>query len=445
MTTRNPVVWNEGLFVKPQHFQQAGRYLEHCINARSASRYDYGFTELELNQEFLAFGKIAIIRARGVMPDGTPFDIPHDQPPPAPLNIADAGAANQVVHLTLPLRSDGSGQVRWPDSYGDTRYVLCSEDVRDTHSHEGGHVALGLAVPNLQLALQRDDRSAFTSLALGRILDLRPDGSLLMDAGFYITGLHLPAIRPLAHFMEEISSLMHERAKSIAQRIGSPGQSGVADFTDFSLLQALNRWQHRFRHLARDPDARPLDAYLACGQASGELATCIDESRLAPEFPAYRHDHPKDTFLMLEQTLRRLLGTVLQPRAVSLPLVRQANGMLTAQVNDSDLIDSADFILAVNARMPLERMRHLFLQQAKVASVQALHDLIRLQLPGIPLSPLPVAPRHLPFHAGFTYFQLDRTATSWQKLMPEGTSSFAFHISGEFPELQLQFWAIRSQ
>ncbi|OAI95134.1 type VI secretion system baseplate subunit TssK [Pseudomonas putida] len=445
MTTRNPVVWGEGLFVKPQHFQQATRYLEHCINARSGSRYGFGFSELELNQEFLAFGKIAIVRARGIMPDGTPFDIPHDQPPPDPLAIPDASAANQVVYLTLPLRSDGTGQVRWPDSQGDARYLLRSEEVRDTHSHQGDHTPLDLAVPNLQLALERDDRSAFTKLALGRILDLQPDGSLLMDTGFYITGLHLHAIRPLAHFMEEISSLMHERAKSIAQRIGSPGQSGVADFTDFSLLQALNRWQHLFRHLARDPDVRPLDAYLACGQASGELATCIDESRLAPEFPAYQHDSPKNTFLMLEQTLRRLLGTVLQPRAMSLPLVRQAHGMLTAQVNDDSLMDGADFILAVNARMPLERMRHLFLQQAKVASQEKLPELIRLQLPGIPLSPLPVAPRHLPFHAGFTYFQLDRTAANWPSLMPKGAKSFGFHISGDFPELQLQFWAIRSQ
>lgn len=445
MTTRNPVVWNEGLFVKPQHFQQTTRYLEHCINARGGSRYGYGFSELELNQEFLAFGKIAIIRARGVMPDGTPFDIPHDQPPPPPLSIPDASAANQTIYLTLLLRSEGNGQVSWPDSYGNSRYLLCPEDVRDTHSHQGGYTSIGLAVPNLQLALERDDRSAFSGLAMGRILDLQPDGRLLLDTGFYITGLYLHAIRPLAHFMEEISSLMHERARSIAQRIGSPGQSCVADFTDFSLLQALNRWQHRFRHLARDPDVRPLDAYLACGQASGELATCIDESRLAPEFPAYQHDNPKNTFLLMEQAMRRLLSTVLQPRAVSLPLVRQAHGLLTAQVNDSSLMESADFILAVNARMPLEKMRHLFLQQAKVASQGTLQELIRLQLPGIALTPLPVAPRHLPFHAGFTYFQLDRTAASWQKLIPKGASSFGFHISGDFPELQLQFWAIRSQ
>lgn len=445
MTTRNPVVWSEGLFVKPQHFQQTSRYLEHYINTRQGSRYWYGFSALELNQEFLNFGKIAIIRARGIMPDGTLFDIPHDQPPPPPLAITGAEAAGQTVYLTLPLRSDGTAQVRWPDTYGNTRYVLQTEEVRDTHSHQGNHVPLDLAVPNLQLALEREDRSAFTGLALGRILDLRPDGSLLMDTGFYPTGLHLNAIRPLAHFMEEVSTLMQERAKSIAQRIGSPGQSGVADVNDFNLLQALNRWQHPFRHMARDPDVRPVDAYLACGQACGELITCIDDSRLVPEFPAYQHDSPKASFQMLEQTLRRLLGTVLQPRAISVPLIRQAHGILTAQVNDASLMQSAEFILAVRARMPLEQMRKLFQQQAKVASLQTLQTLIRLQLPGVPLSPLPVAPRHLPFHAGFTYFQLDRTSEAWHKLIPQQANGFGLHISGDFPDLELQFWAIRNQ
>lgn len=445
MTTRNPAVWSEGQFVKPQHFQQTDRYLEHYVNARLGSKYWYGFADLELNQEFLSFGKIAVVRARGIMPDGTVFNIPHDQPPPEPLSIADATAANQTVYLTLPLRSDGVSEVRWPDTFGNTRYIHRTEDIRDTHSHQGNHTPIALAVPNLQLALERDDRSAFTGLALGRILDQRPDGSLLLDSDFQITGMYLRAIRPLARFMEEIATLMHERAKSIAQRIGSPGQSGVADVTDFNLLQALNRWQHLFRHLARDADVRPVDAYLACGQACGELTTFTDEGRLPQDYPAYQHDHPYASFRMLQETLRRVLSTVLQPRAVSLPLEKQGHGVLTTQIGDSSLLQSADFVLAVRARMPLEQLRQQFVRQAKVASQQSLQELIRLQLPGIPLMTLPVAPRHLPFHAGFTYFQLDRSHPNWQRLMPPGSAGFGFHITGDFSELELQFWAIRSQ
>ncbi|HCQ48300.1 MAG TPA: type VI secretion system baseplate subunit TssK [Achromobacter sp.] len=445
MTTRNPVIWNEGLFVKPQHFQQQARALEHHANQRigGGSEHLYGLSELELNQEYLSFGKIAIVRARGVMPDGTVFDIPNDQPPPVPLAITDTSSVNQTVYLTLPLRSDGVLEVQWPDTYAKARYVTRSEEVRDTHSQEGDYVSMDLAAPNLQLTLEREDRSAFTGVALCRLLDRRPDGSLLLDDAFYPTGMSLNAIPPLKRYLGEIAGLMRERAKNIAERIGSPGQAGVADVTDFNLLLVLNRLHPWFLHLSRLRHVHPEQLYIAFSQACGELVTFTDEGRLPQEFPAYQHDDPRLSFRMLEDTLRRALSTVLQPRAVSLPIERQQYGVLTAAVHDRALYADADFILAVRARMPLDRLRQQFMQQTKVASMEKLGELVSLQLPGIPLQPLPVAPRHLPFHAGFTYFQFDRSHPSWQML--RDTAGFGLHIAGDYPEMELQLWAIRSQ
>ncbi|WP_199100895.1 type VI secretion system baseplate subunit TssK [Dyella sp. ASV21] len=445
MTSKNPVIWNEGLFIKPQHFQQQHRALEHHINQRvtAVSEHLYGFSELEINQEYLSFGKVAIVRARGIMPDGSVFDIPGDQASPTPLTITDASAANQVVYLTLPLKNDGMLEVQWPDTYASTRYASRTEEVRDTHSQEGDTVSMDIAALNMRLALDRDDRSAFTEIAVCRILDRRPDGSLVLDETFYPTGLSLNAIPPLKRFLGEIAGLMRERAKNIADRIGSPGQSGVADVTDFNLLQVLNRLHPYFLHLSRLRHVHPEQIYVLFSQTCGELVTFTDEGRLPQEYPAYQHDNPRASFRMLEETLRRSLSTVLQPRAVSLPITKQQYGVLTAAVQDRNLLTSADFILAVRARMPLDKLRQQFVQQAKVASMEKLGDLVGLQLPGIPLSPLPVAPRHLPFHAGFTYFQLDRTHPSWQ--MMRDTAGFGFHIAGDYPELELQFWAIRSE
>lgn len=445
MSSRNPVIWHEGLFVKPQHFQQQARSAEAHAQQRFDSVNDalYGFSELELNQEFLSFGKVAIVRARGVMPDGSAFDIPNDLAPPPPLEIADSSAANQVVYLALPLKSDGALEVRWPGSYANSRYVARRSEVRDTHSEDGDGVEMDLAVPNLQLLLDRDDRSAFTGIALGKILDKRPDGSLMMDEGFYPTCTSLHAVPPLKRYLGEITGLMRERAKNIAERIGSLGQSGVADVTDFNLLQVLNRLYPLFQHLARQRHVHPEQLYITFSQACGELVTFTDDGRLPQEYPPYQHEQLRDSLKTLEETLRRALSTVLQPRAVSLPILPQQFGVLTAALHDRSLLENADFVLAVRARLPLEALRQQFLQQTKVASMEQLNKLVSLQLPGIPLIPLPVAPRHLPFHAGFSYFELDRHHPAWQSL--SGAAGFGFHIAGDFPELELQFWAIRSQ
>lgn len=442
MTSRNSVLWKEGLFVKPQHFQQMAHSAQASIQQQINSLSDalYGFSELELNAEYLGFGKIAISRARGVMPDGTVFDIPGDMAPPPPLEIVD-NAAGEVVYLCLPLRTASALEVRWPESDTNARYIAQSTLIKDTHSPDGDTESLDLAVPNLQLKRHSDDRSAYTVLAVARVLDKRSNAQLLLDERFYPTSVSLRVVKPLKRFLEEITGMIGERARTIAKRVCSPDQSGVADITDFNLLQLLNRLCPHFQHLVNQHNIHPERFYLALSQAYGELATFTELTRQPEPHPAYRHDHPSESFHPLEALLRRALGTVLEPRAINLEMTHQQFGVYTAQLADSRLLVEADFILAVSARMPGEELRQQFLQQAKVVSIENLSERVRLNLPGIPLTPLPVAPRHLPFHAGFSYFELNSSDSNWDSL--KGSSGFGFHVAGTFPDLLMQFWAIR--
>jgi type VI secretion system protein ImpJ len=144
---------------------------------------------------------------------------------------------------------------------------------------------------------------------------------------------------------------------------------------------------------------------------------------------------------MLEQTLRRSLSTILQPRAVSLPIQEQQYGVLTATLHERKLLEDATFILAVRADLPAEELRKKFQQQGKVTSIEQLPQFIQLQMPGVPLIPQLVTPRYLPHHSGFVYFELDRQHESWQQF--KNATGFGFHIAGQFPSLEMQFWAIR--
>ncbi|MFJ4392517.1 type VI secretion system baseplate subunit TssK [Pseudomonas soli] len=445
MSSRNPVLWPEGLFVKPQHFQQAGRAAEAALHQRlgSLNAAFYGFSELQLNDEYLSLGKISITRARGIMPDGTVFDIPADLPPPPPLEIEDNGAKDSEIYLCLPLRTEGGREVSWPDNAANFRYSAQAQEIKDTHSADGDLAQVDLAVPNLQLKRKADDSSAYTRLAMARILERRPDGSLQLDEGFYPTSVSVRAVPALQRYLEEITNTLRERSRNLASRIGTSGQSGIADIRDFNLLQAMNRWWPCFQHLARQGQTHPERLYLHMSQACGEFVTFTDESRLPPEFPSYQHTALRTSFKPLQDILRRALGTVLQPRAISLPLDALDYGVMTTTLEDRRLIDEADFILAVRADLPPPNLRRLFLQKAKVTSLETLNDLVHKQLPGIALNPLPVAPRDLPFHAGFSYFELDRRDPAWACM--KTANGFGIHIAGEFPGLELQFWAIRSE
>lgn len=444
MSSRNRVIWREGLFIKPQHFQQQQRHSEYALHARlsALSDYFYGLQTLAINEDYLGFGRIALVGATGILPDGTVFNIPNDDVLPTPLEVTDASVANQKIYLALPLSVSGVNEVNQGGQVA-TRLQAHRHDVRDLHSEGGDVVSLEVGRVSLRLMLERDDRSAYASLAIARILDKRPDGGLVLDPNFMPCSISVSAIPTLKRFLGESAGLVAERARSLSQRIAAPGQQGVADVAEFMMLQLLNRAQPQLSHLARLGTLHPERLFEALVQLCGELMTFTDESRLPPEFSAYRHDDQQVSFEPVMLALRQALSTVLSPRAVSIQLRKHQYGVMVAVVGESELMQSADFVLAVRARMPQEQLRKQLLQQTKVASSDKIRELISLQLPGIPLLPLPVAPRQLPYHAGYSYFQLDRQSPAWQMLAVGNT--LAFHIAGDFPELDMQLWAIRSQ
>lgn len=444
MFSRNRVIWNEGLFIKPQHFQQQQRYTEYYIDERmsAVSRYLYGVSEFSLNPEYLSFGRIAIERAVGVMPDGTAFRIPLEDTLPDALDIDDASLANQLVYLSIPLRSESLMEINWPENQGTGRYESRRLEIRDVHTVQGDMTTIDVSPIRIQLMLEKEDRSAYASMAVGRILEKRPDGSVVMDPDFIPCHLNVVGNLALHRFVNEISGLMRERAKNIAQRISSPSQGGVADVSDFMLLQALNRLQPKMQHLAELRSLHPERLFECLSTVAGELATFTDESRLPAKTISYNHDMPTASFWPLIRILRQSLSVVLEPRAVSIQLEKRNYGLIVAPIQDPQLMNSADFIIAVKARMPMDELRRQFTQQTKVSSVEKIRELISLQLPGIPLVALPVAPRQLPYHAGYTYYQLDKTSSAWSVL--QHSSGFAVHVAAAFEELDLQFWAIRS-
>lgn len=444
MFARNRVIWNEGLFIKPQHFQQQQRYVEYHLDERmrSVSQYLYGISELSLNPEYLSFGRVSIDRAVGIMPDGLVFRIPQEDVLTEALEINEASLVNQIIYLAVPLRSQSHLEVNWPQERGTGRYISQRLEVVDTHTVNGDTTVIDVSSVSLKLMLQKDDRSAYASLPIARIMDKRPDGSVVLDPDFIPCHYNVSENNTLHRFINEISGLMFERAKNLAKRISTPSQGGVADVSDFMLLQALNRFQPKLKHIAELRSLHPERLFECLSEICGELATFTDESRLNPSIPLYNHDMPTDSFTTVMRYLRQSLSVVMEPRAVSIQLHKRQYGLTVAPIHDSSLMTDAEFIISVKARMPLDELQRLFTQQVKVSSAEKIKELVSLQLPGVSLIYLPVAPRQLPYHAGYIYYQLDKSCSAWKSV--SHSSGFAFHIAAVFDDLDMQFWAIRN-
>jgi type VI secretion system protein ImpJ len=139
--------------------------------------------------------------------------------------------------------------------------------------------------------------------------------------------------------------------------------------------------------------------------------------------------------------LRRSLSMVMELNAIPIELQDRKSGVKVAIISDLELLKSASFVLAVTAQIGAEALRTRFPTHVKIGPVERIRDLVNLALPGIALRSLPVAPRQIPFHAGFNYFELERGGELWKQL--ERSGNLAMYIAGEFPGLEIEFWAIR--
>jgi len=104
MSWYSKVFWSEGLFLRPHHLQQNDRYVEHLIEKRTrhVTPYPWGFEELEIDQDLAQQSKFAVRRASGMMPDGTPFDIPADSLIPEAIEVPDGAAGQSPVNAVAP-------------------------------------------------------------------------------------------------------------------------------------------------------------------------------------------------------------------------------------------------------------------------------------------------------------------------------------------------------
>lgn len=443
MPMNNKVIWTEGMFLQPQHFQQQERYVEGLVNERCLGLrpYDRGYYQLKIDSNLLRTGKLSLTACRGLFPDGTPFDLPEQDELPPPLDIP-VEVRDEMVFLGIPLRRMGAPETdSAAHADGLARYRIDERNVKDSTSGSESEAPLQIGKLKASLLFQKQERSGYACLAVARIVEVHTDRTIVINQNFIPANLNCLAMPQLTGFLRELHGLLNTRGEAIAARVAMAGHGGVAEIADFLLLQMVNRYQPLFEHFSNTAGLHPEVFYRSAIQLAGEMGTFFRPDKRPARLPVYDHDNLHATFAPLMEELRELLAKVYEPTAIPIPLSKPKFGVYAAKRPDVNLIHQAIFVLAANAQTPPDALRQRFPQQVKIGPVEEIQRLVNSALPGITIHPLPVAPRQIPFHAGFTYFELNKQDPLWQKMATSG--GFAVHVGGNFPGLELEFWAIR--
>ena len=106
MISSAKVLWGEGLFLRPQHFQRQDAYHEWRLAqvGRVLNPYAWGVRSVKVDTEALAIGQLRLLDVQALFQDGELFSAPHEDPLPASVALdATMGAqGEETFYLALP-------------------------------------------------------------------------------------------------------------------------------------------------------------------------------------------------------------------------------------------------------------------------------------------------------------------------------------------------------
>jgi len=446
----NKVLWKEGMFLQPHHFQQLERNFTKIINERfeAQSAFIPGFLTLNIDTEALSNELFSISNCAGILPDGTFFDLPQDTPAPPARSFADHFTAEQQlidVYLGLPIETPGKVNIGTPQSrsHATTRHISQTEQITDQ--------VLGDTRKDIETITP-----AFTILFAGESLDnyscLRI-ARLTRDSNGQVQLMekHVPPllnIEASPWIQNEIKTLMQifmAKISSLSQG-RKQVEGGFAGFssgeeTAFRLLQVLNTHTPLISHFQNRGGVHPYELFKAMLQYAGALCTFSSEFNIT-QLPKYDHNNLMGTFESVHKIIKGVLTADISAGCVTIPVQQINQATYSCDIKDEKLLTRAKFFLGITGNVSEKELIIGVIQRVKMSSRDRLELLISSAMPGLRLMNVSKPPEGLSTKPGYVYFALDQQGEFWEGI--KTARSIAFYFPNNFPGLKIEMLALKA-
>jgi type VI secretion system protein ImpJ len=441
MSWNSKLVWSEGLFLRPHHLQQSDRYHEHLVESRvrHVTPYPWGFSALEIDQDLAQQCKFGLRRAAGILPDGTPFDLPAHSPLPPPIDVPE-DTAKHLAWIMLPVAAPNTREVENGGAESASRFLPATEMLIDSTSSLRIEEEIDVAHPRLSFELRRTPKPGYVGLSVARILEVR-DRAVVFDEKFAPPVLICAAHPVIDGWIDRVIGWIDNKVEELARYATDPSAGGGLQSSDYLMLQLLNRHSPVLKHLRQSRYVHPERLYEELLRIAGELATFSTRERRARTYPAYNHDELEDVFTPVLRDVQEFLSGSPSNRALRLEIIELAPNAFKSPIRDRNLFRNATLVLEVSARRPLTEIQSQFPNLLKVGPNHKRNEIVHAHLPGVRLEHMPTPPRQLHYLTDHVYFKLDRNSPLWPEFST--AASLGLHFSGDWPELQLELWAVQ--
>lgn len=467
MSLQARVVWSEGMHLSQHHFQAQSRYFESLVGFTVSSLFyrPVGLASVELDADALTNGTVALLHARGTMPDGLTFHFP-DDPPPDPLELRDRFSPTRESHTILlavrPHQARGANCELEDDGPRATRFsVLPRALVDETTGDDLRPVAL--ARKNFSLVLDVELPEGMIALPVARV---RRDGSghVVYDPRFVPPCVRISASQRLMQLLARLVERLEAKADAMlaereSRRLGL-AEYASREIVEFWLSHTIHAALPALRQLHRSRSAHPEVLYEELARLAGALCTFALNSH-PRSLPAYDHDDLSACFEALERHILDHLEVVLPSRGLSIPLEQasaealERSSALDAQsleayrdflvqaspyfhlgaVADRRSFERAAWYLGVRSSAPPAEITARVPSLVKVCSAKHIARLVKDAYPGLPLEHVAVPPPGISPRAGTQYFRIQTAGACWTSIVQTG--QVGVYAPASIPDVEL--------
>ncbi len=440
------VVWSEGMYLGPHHFQVQSRYFEDSIQFATSSLWfaAYGLAGIELDGEAARNGVVSVVHARGVFPDGLPFNMPESDELPEARPIADLFPPTRdgiVVSLAIPPRKANGYNCALDPNVGngarDARYLA---EARVLHDENTGlderQVRLGRK--NVRLLLDTEAAGDLLTLPVARLARDRA-GHYVYDPEFVPPLLQTAASGYLLGLTERLIGILSEKSAAIRPAARTNGEMATHEIANLWLLHCVNSAIAPLRHLLKDKRGHPEELFGELSRLAGALCTFKLDSH-PRDLPLYDHNNLSRCFDELDRHIREHLETIVPTNCISIPLRQAAPYYYEGDITDARVFNRSRWVFGIRAGMGEADLMSSAPRLVKLCTPPFVRELVKRAMPGLALTHLPVPPPAIRANVEEQYFGISRSGPCWDSILK--SRQIGVYVPGEFPNPEVEVLVI---
>ncbi|WP_342625066.1 type VI secretion system baseplate subunit TssK [Pseudomonas alkylphenolica] len=445
MSKQSRVMWSEGMFLLPQHFQYQDEFHQHQLAEATlrSTPFHWGVQALQLDEDALANGSLQLKRLKLVFPDGSLFDAPQHDPLPAARDLKDLLKGNDLkVYAALKLPEPfGLNYVEDGQEHKSARRFRKQFDtLPDLNEGDLENEITSLRL-NVVMLVDGDNLDGYSYCPVAR-LSRNNMGGFNLDPHFVHPTLHLGSHDTLVGMGKRLLGALHAKSKALSgrrrERADQIAEFGSSDVTLFWLLNTVNRAYPQLAHLLAHPRLHPERLYLFLADLAGGLLTFTLDTQLN-DIPEYDHHDPAAALVKLDEMIRVLLDNVVPNQCVVIHLTQTKPSYWQGQLLDPRLTE-ADFYISVHADMPGASLLELVPRAFKVGSPEDIEVVVNSAMPGVTLNHSTRLPNAIPVRLDNQYFAIEPHGLVYERMM--NAQTICFYAPSAFTNLKLELMAV---